>query len=75
MTNSCKSFIMNAGDGNRTRTPLAGPRILSSKPVPALSGGIGQRRFQFNSLSADPPFPIARCSQYPLDSLDKVWTK
>jgi hypothetical protein len=26
---SCKSVNFNAGDGNRTHTPLAGPRILS----------------------------------------------
>jgi hypothetical protein len=30
----CKLLILNAGDGNRTHTPLAGPRILSPVRLP-----------------------------------------
>ena len=30
----CKLLILNAEDGNRTRTPLAGPRILSPVRLP-----------------------------------------
>jgi hypothetical protein len=31
---SGKLFVFNAGDGNRTHTPLAGPRILSPFEYP-----------------------------------------
>jgi len=63
--------LESAGDGNRTHTPLAGPRILSSKPAPALSGVIGRYRFQ----SAIYPQSAFSVSPVVSDTRSIVWTK
>lgn len=48
---------MNAEGGNRTRTTLAGPKILSPKPAPALLDAITQERTPINRLPYGRLFP------------------
>jgi len=45
-----KSFVLSAEGGNRTRTPLARPRILSPIPPLALPDLIAQHRTPINGL-------------------------